>query len=99
MMAVLLAITIGAIYVASVVIARHRAQSAADMAALAAATAMPAGSGVACDKGSAVASAVGTTVAACAVEDLDVIITVDVPVSLPWGIGAARAVARAGPVT
>jgi secretion/DNA translocation related TadE-like protein len=98
MMAALIAITIGAIYVGSVVIARHRAQSAADMAALAAATALPAGSGLACDKASTVASVMGTALAACAVEDLDVTITVDVPVSLPWGTVAARALARAGPV-
>jgi secretion/DNA translocation related TadE-like protein len=98
MMAMLLAVTLGAIYVGSVVIARHRAQSAADLAALAAATAMPAGSGLACDKASAVARAMGTAMAACAVEDLDVTVTVDVPVRLPWGIVAARAAARAGPV-
>ena len=43
MMAILLAITVGGVYIGSAVIARHRAQAAADLAALAAAARLPAG--------------------------------------------------------
>jgi uncharacterized membrane protein len=43
MMAVLLAITIGGVYVGSAVIARHRAQAAADLTAVAAAVRLGAG--------------------------------------------------------
>ena len=51
MMAVLLAITAGGAYVGSAVIARHRAQAAADLAALAAAVHLADGTGAACTQG------------------------------------------------
>ena len=39
------------------------------------------------------------TVAGCAVEELDVVVTTEVPVRLGrWGLHVARASARAGPV-
>jgi len=100
MMAALLTLTVGAVAVGSAVIARHRAQAASDMAALAAATVMPAGSGAACEKASTVARAMGTAATDCSVDGLDVVVTVDAPVALAmFGSGPARAVARAGPVT
>jgi secretion/DNA translocation related TadE-like protein len=99
MMAVLLAITVGGVYVGSAVIARHRAQAAADLAAVAAAMRLGAGTSAACSQASALARAMGTAVAQCVVEDLDVVITVETPVSLGRiGVGPARATARAGPV-
>ena len=99
MMVVLLAATFVAMQLGSAVIARHRAQAAADMAALAAAGFMPAGLAAACDKAAAVARAMGTAVTACTADALDVLVTVDAPVpAAPWGMGSARAVARAGPV-
>jgi secretion/DNA translocation related TadE-like protein len=98
MMAVLVAITFGAIHVGSAVIARHRAQSAADMAALAGAAAMPAGTAAACTTASDVAQAMGTTQAGCEPDGLDLVVTVDAQLTLSaWGLGPARAVARAGP--
>jgi secretion/DNA translocation related TadE-like protein len=98
MMAVLLAITVGAVHIGSAVVARHRAQAAADMAALSAATEIPAGSRVACEQASAVARAMRTALAACDVHELDVVVTVDAQVALAlWGLGPARAIARAGP--
>lgn len=98
MMAAVLVVTVGAVHVGSAVVARHRAQAAADMAALAAATRMPAGPGAACEKASAVARAMSTTVTACDADSLDVVVTVDAPLaSAAWGAGPARAVARAGP--
>ncbi len=98
MMAVLLAVTAGAGYVGAALVARHRAQAAADLAALAAATEIPAGVGVACAKASAIARAMETTVTACTADALDVVVTVEARVSLEWVGNPARAVARAGPV-
>ena len=88
-MAVLLAVTIGGFYLASAIIARHRAQAGADLAALAAAARLPDGSDVACGEASAIADAMGVGVADCVVDGLDVIVTVTA--------GPARAAARAGP--
>jgi secretion/DNA translocation related TadE-like protein len=98
MMAVLLAITIGGVYVGSAVIARHRAQATADLAALAAAVHLADGADSACTQASALARAMGTAVAHCVVEHLDVVVTVDTPLAFGrLGIGPARATARAGP--
>ena len=98
MMAVLLAITIGGVYVGSAVIARHRAQAAADLAAVAAAMRVGAGTGAACSQASALAHAMSAAVAQCVVEDLDVVVTVDAPLAFGrLSVGPARATARAGP--
>lgn len=98
MMAVLSAITMGAVYVGSAVIARHRAQAAADLASLAAAVHIADGSGAACAQASASARAMRTVVVQCVVEDLDALVTVEAPVTLGRiGVGPARATARAGP--
>jgi secretion/DNA translocation related TadE-like protein len=99
MMAVLLAITTGGVYVGSAVIARHRAQAAADLAALAAAQRLADGTDAACSRASAVAQAMRVGVTQCVVEDLDVVVTVET--SVPLGrirVGPAQATARAGPV-
>lgn len=90
MMAALLAITVGAFHLGSAVIARHRAQAAADLSALAAAAMLPGGADTACGKASAIARAMSVGVVDCAVEGLDVVVTVR--------SGPARAAARAGPV-
>ncbi len=98
MMALLMAIATGGVYVASAVVTRHRAQAAADLAALAAAVHLVNGTGAACTRASALARAMRTAVTGCVVEDLDVIVTVDAPVSLGrMGVSRARATARAGP--
>jgi secretion/DNA translocation related TadE-like protein len=100
MMVAVLAVTVGAVHVGSAVVARHRAQAAADMAAVAAATIMPVGPGAACERASAVARAMSTTVTACDTDSLDVTVTVGAPLALTaWGVGPAHAVARAGPAT
>jgi secretion/DNA translocation related TadE-like protein len=97
-MGLLLVITSGAVYVGAAVIARHRAQSAADMAALAGAAVMPDGPAIACSRASDVARAMGGTVTACEAHDLDVIVTVGVSPGVGASIlGTAAAVARAGP--
>lgn len=88
-MAVLLAVTVGGAYVGSAVIARHRAQAAADLAALAGAARLPAGPDAACREATAIADAARVVVAGCEVDDLDVVVTIRA--------GRARAAARAGP--
>lgn len=97
MMAVLLAITAGGVYVGSAVIARHRAQAAADLASLAAAARLAAGADAACAQASVVSQAMHTVAVQCMVDELDVVVTVEATVALGvWG--PARAAARAGPV-
>ena len=84
--------------VGSAVIARHRAQAAADLASLSAAGNLAAGPAAACASAAALTAAMSATVASCTVEDLDVVVTVEVPVTLGrWGVHVARAGARAGP--
>ncbi|BBY94277.1 hypothetical protein MGALJ_39460 [Mycobacterium gallinarum] len=99
MMAVLLAITVACVYLGSAVVARHRAQAAADLAALAAAGGLVDGAATACARAAAVAEAMGSSVADCTVSGLDVVVAVEVGAVLGrFGVGTARAVARAGPV-
>jgi secretion/DNA translocation related TadE-like protein len=94
MVAVLLCVTAAGAYLGSVVVARHRAQAAADLAALAAAARLPSGVGAACARGTTVAREMRVDDAQCRVEDLDVVITVEVAVAFA---GTARAASRAGP--
>lgn len=99
MMAVLLAVTVACVYLGSAVVARHRAQAPADLAALAAAGGLARGAETACGRAAAVAEAMGSSVADCTVSDLDVVVAVEVSAVLGrFGVGTARAVARAGPV-
>lgn len=94
MVVVLLLVTGAGAYLGSVVVARHRAQAAADLAALAAAARLPSGAAAACARAAAVAHAMRADVALCEVDELDVVVTVRMGVPLE---GAARAAARAGP--
>jgi secretion/DNA translocation related TadE-like protein len=100
MIAVLLAITLGVIAVGTAVAARHRAQAAADLAALAAASRLASGPEAACTWASSVAAPMRTRVTGCRVVELDVLVSVETTVRLGrFGVGTAGAVARAGPVT
>lgn len=94
MVAVLLSLTGAGAYLGSVVVARHRAQAAADLAALAAAGRLPSGFAAACASAQVVAREMRVDDARCAVDDLDVVVTVEVRVAFA---GTARAAARAGP--
>ncbi len=99
MMAGLIAMTVACAYLGSAVIARHRVQAAADLAALAAAGRLTQGVDAACAHAVALAEAMDTTVVGCDMVGLDVVVAVDVNVALGrLGGGTARAVARAGPV-
>ena len=92
--AVLASIAAAGIQLGGAVVARHRAQAVADLAALAAAGALPAGEQAACARAGGIAGAMGASITDCRVDGLDVVVGAQVTV----GVGAARAVARAGPV-
>jgi len=96
MVAVLLTVTGGGFLLGAAVIARHRAQAAADLAAVAGAARIATGPGAACAQAQRLATRLRAVDIDCAVDGLDVVVTVAVP--LP-GVraGAARASARAGP--
>ncbi len=96
MVAVLLSITGGSAYLGAAVVARHRAQAAADLAALAAAQRLAAGPATACGHAKAVAAEMRINITGCAVDDLDVVVTTEVRLPV-GGWGSARAAARAGP--
>lgn len=99
MMAVLLAVTAGGVAVGSAVVARHRAQAAADLSALAGAQRALYGAAPACARATVIARRMGAAFAHCVVEDLDLVVMVEVPVALGrFGVGPARASARAGPI-
>lgn len=98
MIAALATITAGGAHVGAAVIARHRAQASADLAALAGAAYVPAGPDTACAQASALADRMDTSAVTCAVDGLDLVVTVEASITLgPARMGPARAVARAGP--
>jgi secretion/DNA translocation related TadE-like protein len=96
MVAVLLSITCGAGYLGAAVVARHRAQAAADLGALAAAARLAGGPEAACAQATVVAEQMRTRAADCVVDDLDIVVTVEARLVV-GGWGSARAAARAGP--
>ena len=98
MVAVLLSVTGAGAYVGSAVVARHRAQAAADLAALAAAAGLPSGATAACARAAAVAHAMRVDDTRCETDGLDVVVTVRVGFAAPSVFGGtAMAAARAGP--
>ncbi|QBJ97018.1 pilus assembly protein TadE [Rhodococcus sp. ABRD24] len=97
-LAVLVAVTTGLLHFGGAVSARHRAQSAADLSALAAASALSSGDESACGAAASIITRMGVELARCTVDGWDVVVEATVatgPVSL--GTGPARARARAGP--
>lgn len=99
MVAALLCVAGSGICVGSVVVGRHRAQAAADLAALAAATRLPAGAPSACALATTLAAKLAVYDIDCTVDGLDVVVTAQVPVFVGWSVRRASAVARAGPVS
>ncbi|NMN96858.1 Rv3654c family TadE-like protein [Antrihabitans stalactiti] len=98
-MLALLVVAVSIVQVGSSVAARHRAQSAADLAALAAAGALDDGDESACSAAETIAHRMSVSVATCMVEDWDVVVTVTATKELAaFGSKEVRAVARAGPV-
>lgn len=79
--------------------ARHHAQSAADLAALAAAQSLVLGEADPCREAEAIAGRMDVAVASCAPDGDDVVVSVTAGVDLgPLGSREALASARAGPV-
>lgn len=100
----LLLCLVGGLAVTSAVHAGHRARAAADLAALAAASALQQGvpADSACLRGRAVAAANGADLRSCAAASdgsVEIGVTVPLPLALPTPVvrGEARARARAGP--
>lgn len=91
---VLFAVAAAAVYLGAAVVARHRAQAVADLAALAGAASLPAGGRVACSRVTEVAHRMRVDSPGCEVDGLDVVVTVRVSAGLA---GTAQAAARAGP--
>jgi len=96
MIVVLLTATGAGAYLGSAVVARHRAQAVADLAALAAAARLSSGADAACARAAGVARQMRTDDIRCAVDGLDIVVTARLAVLFG---GAARAAARAGPAT
>ncbi len=98
---VLAVVGVAVVLLGAAAVARHRATTAADLAALAAAVRAVGGDPAACDAAAQVAAANGAALSGCSVgPDAVVEVTVGVSVDLgPIGRPTARARARAGPVT
>lgn len=77
------------------VVARHRAETAADLGALAGAALAIEGPQLACAAAGRIVTANGGSLVSCRLEVLDLIVTADV--RGPQGWGTAQASARAGP--
>jgi secretion/DNA translocation related TadE-like protein len=77
------------------IVARHQAQTAADLGALAGARRAIEGSDTACTEADRYVKRNAATLTACRVEVLDVVVTARVPGPAGWG--SAEASARAGP--
>jgi secretion/DNA translocation related TadE-like protein len=96
----LLCVSVAAVFAAAgaATVARHRAQAAADLAALAGAVHASYGQDPACAQARRIASANGARLVACRVDGLDVVVTAEVtPAGVAAVVGVARASARAGP--
>ncbi|MHA6628272.1 Rv3654c family TadE-like protein [Pseudonocardia sichuanensis] len=97
--AVLMTVMVLALHLGAAVHARHRAEAAADLAALAAAGMAVQGSAPACARAAEIATAMGATVTTCGLAGWDALVEVGVPVPLALpGLGTATGRARAGPV-
>ncbi|QEX09139.1 flp pilus-assembly TadE/G-like family protein [Rhodococcus erythropolis] len=95
-LAAIVMVTGGMLHVGSAVVARHTAQSAADLSALGGAGALDGGEASACAKS---AERMRTVLAECEVQGWDVVVEIRAPVLLSgFGIGDAQAYARAGPI-
>jgi secretion/DNA translocation related TadE-like protein len=96
---VLVSLLVFGLMLAGAIVARHRAEAAADLAALAAAGHAVDGEPVACAYGARVADRMNARLLDCRVADADAFVEVEAaPPALPRVWGQARGRARAGPV-
>ncbi|MEV4052696.1 Rv3654c family TadE-like protein [Amycolatopsis sp. NPDC049688] len=86
-----------ACWLAAAVIARHRAESAADLAALAAASHAAEGPTGACERARWVTKQMGVTLMTCRWQQLDALVEVEAPSPGLIGLPNPSARARAGP--
>ncbi|MFD0000148.1 Rv3654c family TadE-like protein [Nocardia sp. NPDC127526] len=94
-----LAVTLPAAQVGVAMAGRHRAQAAADLAALAAAHHLSGGTAAGCARAEEIAARMALRVTGCVVADWDVTVTVEARMALgPLGTRVVRAMARAGPI-
>jgi len=91
---------LGGAAIGSARVARHQAQNAADLAALAGATDAVFGEAVACARAARFATANGALLTSCTVDGLEIVVRVEVAVRpLPGVLRHAGASARAGPIS
>ncbi|MCR6481412.1 flp pilus-assembly TadE/G-like family protein [Amycolatopsis sp. OK19-0408] len=84
-------------WLAAAVLARHRAETAADLGALAAASHAAEGPDRACERARWVAEQMGVTLLTCRWQRLDALVEVEAPSLALAGLPAPAARARAGP--
>jgi secretion/DNA translocation related TadE-like protein len=94
---VLVFVTAVCVAVAAIVLAHRRAQVAADLGALAGASALQRG-GDACAAAERIVLRQDARLTGCVVEGSDVVVATGVPVAVPLGGAELPARARAGPV-
>ncbi|MGH3909769.1 MAG: Rv3654c family TadE-like protein [Pseudonocardiaceae bacterium] len=96
--AVLMILTVFGLHLGGVILARHHAESAADLAALAGAGSAVAGEGYACARARQVTDRMRVRLASCSARGWDVLVQVAAHPGGPAGrLGEATARARAGP--
>lgn len=95
-MTALVAVVVLVLQLGSAVATRHRAESAADLAALAVAAHVLEGRDAACGRARTVTDGMGATLARCELDGWDAVVEVDV--AGPAGLGSGHGRARAGPV-
>lgn len=96
-MAGLLVIGVLGVQFAAAVSARHQAEAAADLGALAGAARVPEGVTVACARAAEAVQRNRARIDQCALDGLDLLVTVWVEVNVGPVSGSAQARARAGP--
>lgn len=95
----LLVVTVAVVQVGAVVVARHRAQAGADLAALAAASALLRGVEAGCAEARTLTQRMGVRLTRCEVIGWDAVISVEEEVpGGAFGARSVRAIARAGQI-
>lgn len=98
-LAVLMSLTVFGLYLGGAILARHQAESAADLAALAAAGSAVSGERQACGQARMVTERMRVRLVSCSARGWDVLVQVAVRPAGPLAeLGDATAQARAGPV-
>jgi secretion/DNA translocation related TadE-like protein len=95
----LLSVTVAVLHLGGVAVARHQAESAADLAALAGAGRVVVGERAACERAARITERMRVRLDSCQARGWDVLVQVSARPAGPVGrFGAAVARARAGPV-